>query len=239
VAPPLATPFPRLQPFGEAALLVELGDQPDLAINARVHALAAALRTARLTGLVSAVPAYVSLLVEFDLAATTYEAVEASVQAYLAALGTPALGASVGRLRQVPVVYGGAFGPDLDGVARRLGLAPEAAIALHTGAEQTVYMLGFSPGFPYLGDLPDTLAMTRLETPRERVPVGSVAIAGRQTGIYSQPSPGGWHLLGRTPIRLFDAERDPPAYFAPGDRVRFRSIPAADWERYAGAPADW
>ena len=133
-------------------------------------------------------------------------------------------------------MYGGEWGPDLEDVADRLGLSPNDVVARHTGSELTVYMLGFSPGFPYLGDLPDSLALPRRTTPRERVPVGSVAIAERQTGIYSREMPGGWHLLGRTPVALFDEHRDPPSYLAPGDRVRFVAIAAGDWERYASAP---
>ena len=100
-------------------------------------------------------------------------------------------------------------------------------------------MLGFSPGFPYLGDIPAELALPRRGTPRERVPVGSVAIAERQTGIYSREMPGGWHLLGRTPVPLFDERRDPPAYLAPGDRVHFVPIAASEWDRYTGPPGDW
>jgi KipI family sensor histidine kinase inhibitor len=130
-------------------------------------------------------------------------------------------------------VYGGEWGPDLDEVAARLGLTPTEVVAQHTAAELRVYMLGFSPGFPYLGDLPETLALPRRATPRERVPVGSVAIAERQTGIYSREMPGGWHVLGRTPVPLFQEDRRPPAYLAPGDRVRFVAIDASDWERYA------
>jgi KipI family sensor histidine kinase inhibitor len=144
-----------------------------------------------------------------------------------------------GRLRTIPTVYGGEFGPDLDEVAQRLGLSPGELIERHTAAEQRVYMLGFSPGFPYLGDLPAELALPRRATPRERVPVGSVAIAERQTGIYSREMPGGWHLLGRTPVPLFDHSRDPPAYLAPGDRVRFVAIQASEWDRFARCPNDW
>jgi inhibitor of KinA len=145
----------------------------------------------------------------------------------------------VARQRSIPTVYGGAWGPDLEEAAARLQMPPETLVARHTEQELVVYMLGFSPGFPYLGDLPPELALPRRAQPRERVPVGSVAIAERQTGIYSRETPGGWHLLGRTPIVLFDEQRTPPAYLAPGDHVRFVAIPAEAWDAHAGPPADW
>ena len=234
---PASPDFPRVQPFGETAALLELGDRPDLALNVRVHAVAARLRAAAPPGVLALVPGYASLLVELDPRATTYEVVAAALLDALGAGGTDA--PTPTRLRLVPTVYGGEHGPDLAPVARRLGLSPEDVVRLHTAAEQRVYMLGFSPGFPYLGDLPAALALPRRATPRERVPVGSVAIAGRQTGIYTHATPGGWHLLGRTPLRLFDPLRDPPTYLAPGDRVRFVPIPAEEWPHHAGPPADW
>ncbi len=229
--------FPRVLPFGEAALLVELGDRRGPAANARVHALAVALDTAPAVGQLGLVPAYASLLVEFDPLEADPAGVEAVVRAALETLGSAS--PRVGRRRTVPTVFGGAFGPDLEAVAGHAGLRPAQVVERLAAVEQTVYMLGFSPGFPYLGDLPAELAVPRLQTPRERVPAGSVAVAGRQTGIYPRATPGGWRLVGRTPIALFDAWRDPPAYFAPGDRVRFVPIRGEDWDRHTGPPADW
>jgi KipI family sensor histidine kinase inhibitor len=230
-------PYPRIGAFGEAALLVELAEQPDLAVNRRVHALARSLAAAPPPGLRTLIPGYVSLLVELDPLRADPADVEALLRERLR--GLAAASSRAGRRRKLPTVYGGASGPDLDEVAARLGLRPDEVIARHTAAEQTVYMLGFAPGFPYLGDLPPELALPRREQPRERVPVGSVAIAGRQTGVYSRETPGGWHLLGRTPVALFDEERDPPAYLGPGDRVRFVPIRPDDWDRHAGPPGDW
>ena len=229
---------PRVCAFGEAALLVEFGQRADLELNARVHALARALEADRQPTLRSLVPGYVSLLVEFDPLQVELAAMETWIRHHLGDMD-PA-GAPVGRSRTIPTVYGGEWGPDLDEVATRLGLAPTEVVAQHTTAELRVYMLGFSPGFPYLGDLPETLALPRRATPRERVPVGSVAIAERQTGIYSREMPGGWHVLGRTPVRLFREDRHPPAYLAPGDRVRFVAIDPSDWDRYASdVPDEW
>ncbi len=138
------------------------------------------------------------------------------------------------RLREIPVVYGGEMGPDLPVVAELTGLAEAAVVRLHSETIYTVYMVGFLPGFPYLGLLPAALETPRLREPRLVVPAGSVAIAGRQTGIYPMESPGGWRILGRTPFRLFDPSREPPAYVAPGDRVRFVPVSAADFARLAG-----
>ncbi len=227
----------RIRPFGEAALLVELGEEPELTVNGRVHALAAALDARPLPGLRSLVPAYTSLLVEFDPLLADPTEVEAAIRARLER--TSAAAPLPGRYRTIPTVYGGEFGPDLNEVAALVGLSPTEVIERHSGTEQRVYMLGFAPGFPYLGDLPPELALPRLATPRERVPAGSVAIAGRQTGIYPRPTPGGWRLLGRTPLTLFDERRTPPAYLAPGDRVRFVPIAPGEWARYAGPAPDW
>jgi KipI family sensor histidine kinase inhibitor len=235
-APPQRTRA-QVIPFGEAAFLVELGGEPDLTVNARVHALAAALDTAPPPALRTLIPAYTSLLVEFDPLVVDPAVVETAI--YSTVERPLAAGARPGRPRIVPTVYGGKYGPDLDAVAALVGLTPSEVVARHAGSEQTVYMLGFAPGFPYLGDLPPELSVPRLETPRERVPAGSVAIAGRQTGIYPCATPGGWRILGRTPIRLFDERRDPPAYLAPGDRVRFAPIAPSEWERHAGVAADW
>ena len=229
---------PRVRTFGEAALLVEFGERADLELNARVHALARALETDRPPTLRSLVPGYVSLLIEFDPLQADLASMADWVRMRL--LEVVPASAPLGRARTIPTVYGGEWGPDLEEVAAQVGLRPSDVVARHTAAELTVYMLGFSPGFPYLGDLPETLALPRRATPRERVPVGSVAIAERQSGIYSREMPGGWHVLGRTPVALFDEQRDPPAYLVPGDRVRFVAIAAGDWEGYAsGLPSDW
>jgi KipI family sensor histidine kinase inhibitor len=225
---------PRVCVFGEAALLVEFGERADLELNTRVHALARALEADRQPTLRSLVPGYVSLLVEFDPLQVELAAMETWIREHL--VDVDLASAPIGERRTIPTVYGGEWGPDLDEVAARLGLTPTEIIAQHTAADLRVYMLGFSPGFPYLGDLPETLALPRRATPRERVPVGSVAIAERQTGIYSREMPGGWHVLGRTPVPLFQEDRHPPTYLAPGDRVRFVAIDASDWDRHAFAP---
>ena len=230
-----APPAPRIIPFGDAALLIEWGTEPDLELNAQVHALAASLEAAGLVGIRAAVPGFVSLLLEFDPLQVVAGKHTQTKHGLLS--GTAARQGA--RARRIPVVYGGDFGPDLDAVASELRLTPARVVELHTSVPQTVYMLGFSPGFPYLGDLPAEMSLPRRRTPRERVEPGSVAIAGRQTGIYTTPSPGGWHLLGRTPRLLFDPHREPPAYLAAGDQVELVPISADEWGRYAGPAPDW
>jgi inhibitor of KinA len=213
---------PRFLLAGDAALVVEFGDAIDLEINRRVHALARALARRPLPGLGEAVPSYRSLLVHYDPLRLSYAQVESFVAEALqwredAPLPEP-------RLVEIPAVYGGEHGPDIGFVAEHNGLAVEEVIRLHSEATYSVYMLGFTPGFPYLGGLPDALATPRLETPRQRVPAGSVGIAGAQTGIYPLSTPGGWRLIGWTPVMLFDPARTPPALLQPGDRVRFAPV---------------
>ena len=229
--------LPRVVPFGEAALLVEWAERPDLAANARAHALAAALLDDPPPGLLGVIPGYASVLVEFDPLVADVAALEQRLQA---SLTTPPPGArAMGRLRRIPTIYGGDFGPDLEAVAAQVGLPAAEVVARHAATEVTVYMIGFSPGYPYMGDLPPELDVPRRATPRELVPPGSVAIAYGQTSIYTRPTPGGWHLIGRTPRVLFDHTRDPPTYLAPGDRVRHVPIPASDWDAHAGPAPDW
>ena len=136
--------------------------------------------------------------------------------------------AGAGRLVEIPTLYGGEHGPDLEFVAEQAGLSVEEAVGLHSGVDYLVYMMGFTPGFPYLGGLPERLATPRLTTPRTVIPAGSVGIAESQTGVYPLASPGGWQLIGRTPLRLFDVERDPPSLISAGDRVRFVPLGSED-----------
>ena len=215
---------PRFLLAGDAALVVEFGQALgtsaiDLEINRRVHALARALAAQPLPGLGEPVPSYRSLLVHYDPLQLAHAEVESVVTEALqrcedAPLPEP-------RLVEIPTVYGGKHGPDIGFVAEHNGLTVDEVIRLHAEAAYTVYMLGFTPGFPYLGGLPDALATPRLETPRQRVPAGSVGIAGAQTGVYPLSTPGGWRLIGWTPLLLFDPARTPPALLQPGDRVRF------------------
>lgn len=191
--------------------------------NTRVHALAARIRTAAPGWLRDLVPAYATLAVFFDLDTIDAEAARHWLHAQSLDDVNDAQ-ADASRAIEIPVRYGGAFGEDLDAAAAELGIAADTLIARHGAALYTVAMIGFAPGFPYLSGLDPSLALPRLATPRTRVPAGSVAIGGAQTGIYPRESPGGWRLLGRTPLRLFDPQRASPSLLAPGDRVRFIAI---------------
>jgi KipI family sensor histidine kinase inhibitor len=218
--------WPIVSAFGDEAVLVSLGDRIDRAINRRVRRVAAALAEERAQGLPIGAPvvAYASLLVPFDLGALSPDEVRVAVSGVVARVDEePADAAAepIRRLVEIPTRYGAADGEDLDDVATQLGLSPAAVVEVHASTEYDVYMLGFAPGFAYLGILPEAIAVPRRSMPRSRVPAGSVAIAERQTAVYPAVTPGGWNLIGRTELTLWDVERDPPALLAPGDRVRF------------------
>jgi KipI family sensor histidine kinase inhibitor len=213
---------PRFLPAGDAALSIELADEISEAASALVARLDAALNARPPAGLIETVPTYRAVLIFFDPLRLDPAELRLRALDALAAAGGPLDRAP--RRWEVPVVYGGEHGPDLEAVARRAGLEPARVVALHSGVEYRVYMIGFMPGFPYLGDVPAEIATPRLATPRTRVPAGSVAIAARQTCIYPNASPGGWNLLGRTAFRLFDLDREPPCTLEVGDRIRFYPV---------------
>ncbi len=208
----------RIKLLGEAALTVELGDGIDPSVAARVRALDRALAEHPLPGLVESVPAFRSLLIVVDPAQADLAEVARQIEERLTA---PHSEAPPARTHEIPVAYGGEAGPDLQEVAARAGLEAAQAAALHAAGDYTALMLGFAPGFAYLGLVDPRLELPRRSTPRPRVPAGSVAVANRLTAVYPSPTAGGWHLLGRTAARLFDPSRDPPAAIALGDRVRF------------------
>ncbi len=224
--------LPRFRPLGDAGLVAEFGgDEISDEANAAVRALRHAVEALRPTGLLETVPTYRSLLIVYDPLRTTAPGIRSAV-AEAAERADPAR-LHPGRLVEIPVAYGGTYGPDLAGVAAETGLKDSDVIALHAGQEYRVYMLGFAPGFPYMGILPPPLRVPRLASPRTRVPSRTVAIAGQQTGIYPTNSPGGWRLIGRTPLRIYDPARSAPFHLEAGDRVRFTPISPADYERQA------
>ena len=221
----------RIQPLADDAWLIELGDAIDDTTNARAHALAATIRRAAPRWLRDLVPGYASLGVFFDVrVASAIEVRDCLLRAW-AALPDRSPVDDLARTVEIPVLYGGDAGADLINAAAELGLDPDILVQRHAAAVYLVAMIGFAPGFPYLSGLDPALALPRLATPRTHVPAGSVAIGGGQTGIYPRDSPGGWRLLGRTPLSLFDPSRDPPSLLAPGDRVRFRAIDARAFVR--------
>ena len=220
----------RLLSNGDTALAVEFGERIDRATSERVLALYGRLARAALPGVVELLPTFRSLMIHYDPARTSHGSLARELAPMLEGLEgvKPAT-----RRWTIPVCYDPQLALDLDEVAARTGLAPAEVIALHSATTYHVYMIGFLPGFPYMGDLPARLALPRRENPRTQVPMGSVAIATTQTAVYTLQSPGGWHILGRTPVPLWSGRRDPPALLAPGDKVRFAPISMDEFERLA------
>lgn len=209
----------RVVDSSDRSLLVVFGEEITLAAHHDVLRLTPLLQAA--PGVVNVHPAYASILIDFDPLVTGHGELErAAAELY----ASPAAALPEPRTIEIPVHYGGEWGPDLEAVAALNGLSPEQVVALHAGADYLVYFLGFSPGFPYLGGMPESIAAPRLATPRKRVPAGSVAIGGRQTGVYPVASPGGWRIIGRTPLPLFQPEADPPVLLRMGDHVKFIAV---------------
>lgn len=221
----MTSPACGIEALADDAWLLRFGATLDPALNDHVHAVAARIRAIGPHWLRDLVPAFASLGVFFDPSADAVR-VRAELEAILDATEVAPTAQRTGNTVEIPVVYGGDHGPDLDSAAQELGLSPAQLVARHAAGEYTVAMIGFAPGFPYLSGLDPALALPRLATPRGRVAAGSVAIGGAQTGIYPRESPGGWRILGRTPLVLFDPQRDSPALLQPGDRVRFVAIAA-------------
>lgn len=220
---------PSFAPLGDSALQVVFGDRLDPALNQRALALSQALAT--LPGLTDRVPAYASLTLHYDPLVWNQAELIQAVEPFLAAADSTTVAS---RLLTIPVCYGGEHGPDLDEVARHCRLSPAEVIARHSSGEYRVCFLGFAPGFAYLGGLDPVLATPRHTMPRTSVPAGAVGIAGNQTGIYPRATPGGWQLIGRTPLILFDPRREAPCLLAPGDTLRFMPIGPEEFARQAG-----
>ena len=223
-----------IEEAGDQAFTISFGDGFDPATSARTLATTERLAAARPEGVTDVVPGYGSLLVAYDPLRTS----AADVRAWIAgALAGPAPAPAARRV-EIPVLYDPddpQVGPDLRELADEKGLGVAALVALHVAPEYRCHLLGFRPGFPFLGGLDERLVAARLPSPRLRVPAGSVGIGGRQTGVYPVESPGGWRLIGRTPLRLFDPARPDPFLVRPGDTVRFASVDRATFARLAGA----
>jgi inhibitor of KinA len=226
---------PRLLPAGDLAVSVELADEISREANARVLTLERLLAEARLPGVIETVPTFRALLIHYDPLVLPWGELEARLCALIPRLAGAA--PPPGRRVELPCAYGGEHGPDLEEVARRLALTPEEVAALHAGAEQLVYFIGFTPGLPYLTGMPERLTIPRLDRPRTKTPPGSVGIGGTQCAIYSVESPGGFWLLGRTPLRLYDPDAADPILLRPGDHVRFRPIDGDEFRAIAAAVA--
>jgi len=213
---------PRYRTMGDRSLLVEFGEEISPTASGLVQDLMQRLEAAAITGVRELAPGYRSLLITYNPLIISSTELQSRITAV--AGDTRPTSATSAKLVTVPVIYGGAGGPDLDTVAAHLRIGAEEVVRLHTGTSYRVYMIGFMPGYPYMGELPAALAMPRRRTPRTRVPKGSVGIAQRQTGIYPVDSPGGWQIIGWTPIELFDPQREPPSFLEMGDTVKFEAI---------------
>jgi len=224
----------RIEPLGDSALLVRVVEEfeAEKSLDAVLRAIQQ-LERAEIPGIIELAPAYTTIGVFLDPARSgTFADTSASIERALEReleLATVRAAATI----EVPVCYESEFAPDLDEVARHTKLSPEEIIRRHSAANYRVSCVGFTPGFPYLSGLPPELATPRRASPRKEVPAGAVAIGGTQTGIYPRKSPGGWNIIGRTPLRLFDVDRQPPALFRAGDRVRFRKISCQDFDGFA------
>lgn len=218
-------------PVGDTGLLASFEQRIAQSVGAAVAALNARVAAAAIPGVVETVPAFASLLIFYDPLVTEYDAVADAVQKLAQAPGGDTA-VEEGRLVEIPVCYGGTFGPDLPFVAEHAGLTEKEVMELHAGREYRIYMLGFLPGFPYLGGLDERLFTPRLASPRTAIPAGSVGIGGEQTGVYPIASPGGWQLIGRTPLKLFDPSSGRLPYAA-GDRIRFCPITQDEFDAIA------
>ena len=207
---------------GDRGILVEYGDGIAPEINHKVRSMAKALKQSHLFGAIEVIPTYRSLLIVYDPSETDPVTIEGVLQDVETRLSEIEI--SPPKTVEIPVCYGGEFGPDIQHVAREHNLTEADVVRIHTEADYLIYMIGFTPGFPFLGGLPEILHTPRLSTPRTHVPEGSVGIANAQTGIYPIASPGGWQLIGRTPLKLFAPLRENPFLYQTGDIIRFRSI---------------
>ncbi|AHF80495.1 5-oxoprolinase subunit PxpB [Thermococcus paralvinellae] len=225
--------FPQFKPAGDSVLVIIFGDRIDEGINKKVHAVANAIEKASPDWLIEVVPTYTSIYVYYDPLKLSYQEALDAIKPFLSAEPKE----EKPRIVKIPTVYGGEFGPDIEFVAQHNGLTIDDVIEIHSKPLYRVYMLGFTPGFAYLGGMDERIATPRLEKPRLKVPAGSVGIAGKQTGIYPIKSPGGWRLIGRTPLRLFTPEKDPPTLLQPGDYVKF--VPISEEEFWKIYKREW
>lgn len=221
----------RFNTASDQTLLVYFGETISLSTHQRIARFLKLVSAGPVPGILNLQPAYTSVLVKFDPRATSHAQLEAAISQMLSRLDDAKL--ATPRLREIPVCYGGDFGPDLNDLADLRRITTDEVIRLHSSATYTVYFLGFVPGFAYLGGLPQQLATPRLATPRKSVPAGSVAIGGHQTGVYPAATPGGWRIIGKTPLKLFDPSAVHASLFELGDEVRFIPITSEEFARLA------
>ncbi|MBC7331226.1 MAG: 5-oxoprolinase subunit PxpB [Synergistetes bacterium] len=223
--------------MGDKAFLVRFGDEISEELNKKVRALALLIDRERLTGVEELVPTYRSLMICYNPIKISPKELEKALRELVERIEDVELPEP--RVIEVPTVYGGKYGPDLEFVARYHGLKPEDVVELHANKEYLVYMLGFTPGFTFLGGLDERLHTPRLSTPRKKVPAGSVGIGGKQTGVYAVNSPGGWRLIGRTYLKIYDPKRNPPILVKAGDYMKFIPIGEDEFLANWNGPLDF
>ncbi|MBE5784769.1 MAG: 5-oxoprolinase subunit PxpB [Clostridiales bacterium] len=220
-----------LKVSGDRAILVEFENRIAPEVNRLVRSFTAALEEKCIPGIVEIVPAYCAVTVHYRPEEILFDGLKAELSAVLGRLDEMEIPPAT--VWEIPVLYGGEEGPDIGFVAEHSGLSEEEVVRIHSGSEYLVYMLGFTPGFPYLGGMSPAIAAPRLKAPRLSIPAGSVGIAGQQTGVYPIASPGGWQLIGRTPVKLYDPGRETPVLVKAGDYVKFTPVGAAEFARIA------
>lgn len=223
---------PLFRIAGDRGLLVEYGDVIDPVINQKVRSMAMVMEKEPIKGVLETIPTYRSLLIIYDPTTTNPTKLEKEIIVLEKRL--PQIKIPPSETVEIPVCYGGEFGPDIQFVAKHNSITEDDVVRIHSTAEYIIYMIGFTPGFPFLGGLPKELHTPRLETPRSFVPERSVGIANNQTGIYPLSSPGGWQLIDKTPLKLFSPEHADPFIYKVGDRIKFKPISVEDYERLAG-----
>lgn len=220
----------KILPCGECAVTVEFSREMDPRAGEAVIRLAGELRSRNGAGILEVIPTYRSVTICYDPFTISLKEVQKTVAVCMRRSRRAQQNESVRRF-YIPVCYGGRFGMDLEYIARKTGLDMREIVRRHISREYPINMIGFLPGFPYLSDMDETIAAPRLENPRELIPAGSVGIGGKQTGVYPIASPGGWRLIGRTPVRLYDPHRDPPVLYRAGDRIRFYPVSEQEYAR--------
>lgn len=219
----------RILLTGDTSLSVEFGNEISESINHDIRAYRIALEKADIPGIVETVPTYRSLMVHYDPAVIRYGALRERLEQLLGEMGEIKIPPS--PVLEIPVLYGGEMGPDLPFVAENAGMSEEEVITIHSGTEYLIYMLGFTPGFTYLGGMSEKIATPRLKQPRVKIPAGSVGIAGTQTGVYPIDSPGGWQLIGRTPVKMYDPDREVPILPEAGQYIKFFPVTQEEYDR--------
>ncbi len=219
----------KLLTAGDSSILLQFGNTIDPAINRKIAATVQLMREQHINGVTDVIPAFCSLLINYDPRVISYEQIKGRMEA-LVKIDVSA-GNTRKRVFEIPVCYGGEYGPDIQNIADHAGLSVEEVIQIHTSRDYLIYMLGFLPGFTYLGGLDERIHTPRLANPRIRIPAGSVGIGGSQTGIYPMDSPGGWQLMGMTPVKTYDPDREVPILVEAGDYIRFVAIDEDEFHR--------